>query len=415
MSFQPVVPFGGFAGWRFLERTMERQQDAFNESPAVQRDLDYFAEKIGDVKTADDLVGDYRLLKVALGAFGLQDDIGSKFFIKKVLSEGTTAEDAFATKLSDKSYERLAEAFSFLSADAAAARTDQTTFARDLSLEIEGDGYLPVRLDSGETGYTRNAALERGAGGRLVTSDGHAVRPEIVIDETIASVSVSARGAVYGAYQPGGPQFLLGEIELATFSDATALQEAPAEGLAGLLTGRPSGVFLETGDSGPAVLGSAGSLGFGKLVQTELAAAETAFDTGAVMAAYRTRSFELAVGEQDGDMRLALNLDRELQDLAARDLSDEAQWFGVMGSNPLREVFDTAFGMPDAFAALDLDRQLETYRERADSFFGDSSVAQFSDPDKREELVRLFLARSEANALGGGMTGAQTALTLLGG
>ncbi|TCM87052.1 DUF1217 domain-containing protein [Rhodovulum steppense] len=261
MSFQPILPIGGYAGWRFLERTMERQQEAFNKSTTVQREIDYFAEKIGKVTNADEIVSDYRLLKVALGAFGLQDDIGSKFFIRKVLSEGTSADDALANKLADKSYFKLAEAFGF-------------------------GGSGPPRTQ--EPGFAERIAK-----------------------------------------------------------------------------------------------------------------------------AYRERSFEVAVGQQNNDMRLALNIDRDLGGIAQDESSDRGKWFSVMGSGPLRQVFDTAFGLPTAFAALDLDRQLEVYRDKAKAMFGSSEAAQFTDPDKREKLIKMFLIRSEIASGGGNYSPGQTALTLL--
>ena len=49
----------------------------------------YFEDKIASVTTAEDLVADRRLLSVALGAFGLDGDINSKFFVQKVLRDGT--------------------------------------------------------------------------------------------------------------------------------------------------------------------------------------------------------------------------------------------------------------------------------------------------------------------------------------
>ena len=42
MSFQPVLPMSGFAGWSFLKRTMARQQVAQQAVPAQQRDEAYF-------------------------------------------------------------------------------------------------------------------------------------------------------------------------------------------------------------------------------------------------------------------------------------------------------------------------------------------------------------------------------------
>lgn len=111
--FQPVIPVDGLAGWRFLQRTYVAQSNAFVQSPPVQRDADYFVEKITSVRSAEELVSDRRLLTVALGAFGLQDDINNRYFIQKVLQEGTASDDTLANKLSDSRYRELAQAFGF--------------------------------------------------------------------------------------------------------------------------------------------------------------------------------------------------------------------------------------------------------------------------------------------------------------
>ena len=113
MTYQPVVPVGGYAGWVFLNRTMDTQQAAFNSSAAIQRDVDYFKENIGEISSAEALVNDRRLLSVALGAFGLDDDINNKYFIQKVLDDGTLDDDALANKLSDKRYFEFSKAFGF--------------------------------------------------------------------------------------------------------------------------------------------------------------------------------------------------------------------------------------------------------------------------------------------------------------
>ena len=74
---------------------------------------DNFREKIESIKTAEDLVADRELLSVALGAFGLDDDINNTFFIRKVLEDGTIDDDALANRLSDSRYADLSEAFGF--------------------------------------------------------------------------------------------------------------------------------------------------------------------------------------------------------------------------------------------------------------------------------------------------------------
>ncbi|MFS4437019.1 DUF1217 domain-containing protein [Paracoccaceae bacterium GXU_MW_L88] len=113
MSFVPAIPVSGLAGFKVLERNYDQQYTVFSKDPTLQREIAYFKDNISNVKNAADLVSDYRLMKVTLGAFGLSHDINSKYFIEKVLREGTTDENAFANKLTDRRYRRLAEAFGF--------------------------------------------------------------------------------------------------------------------------------------------------------------------------------------------------------------------------------------------------------------------------------------------------------------
>ncbi|MCX7565791.1 DUF1217 domain-containing protein [Sulfitobacter sp. F26169L] len=111
--FQPVIPINGLGGWRFLQDTYDSQFKAFTQSTQLQRDTEYFRENIGAIETAEQLVADRRLLNVALGAFGLQDDINSKFFIRKMLEEGTTSSDALANRFTDPRYKEMSQAFGF--------------------------------------------------------------------------------------------------------------------------------------------------------------------------------------------------------------------------------------------------------------------------------------------------------------
>lgn len=258
--FQPIVPYGGMAGWTFLQRTQEAQQAAFDKSPVIKRDAEYFAENIAKVTSAEELVGDYRLLKVALGAFGLDDDLPNKAFIQKVLEEGSLDPESFANRMVDKRYLALTEAFGF-----------------DL----------------------------------------------------------------------GTPNTVMSEF--------------------------PKGIL----DS------------------------------------YKTRQFEIAVGEQSTEMRLAMSLERDLSEIVTSSNSDNGKWYAVMGNEPLRQVFETALGLPSSLAVIDIDRQLEVFRDRAEAVFGDGEVSQFSDPEKVEDLNRLFLARSQINAGTTGMSSGNIALTLL--
>ncbi|TQF00836.1 MAG: DUF1217 domain-containing protein [Spiribacter salinus] len=156
MSFQPIIPGSGLAGWSFLQSTLARQFEAFEESAPVQRATDYFVENIGAVSSASDLVQDRRLLEVALGAFGLGEDINNKYFIEKVLSEGTIAEDALANKLTDSRYKEMAQAFAFDTL----SPTGQTSFAQEIIEKYERRSFEVAVGEQNET-FRLGLNLER--------------------------------------------------------------------------------------------------------------------------------------------------------------------------------------------------------------------------------------------------------------
>lgn len=129
MTYTPVLPLSGYAGWNLLNRTKAAQTAAFNKSPEIARDVDYFRANIGKVKTADQLVNDRRLLTVALGAFGLDADINNKAFIQKILAGGSLSSSSLANRLSNKQYQQLSSAFGF---DLKTPSTQLSTFAGDI-------------------------------------------------------------------------------------------------------------------------------------------------------------------------------------------------------------------------------------------------------------------------------------------
>jgi hypothetical protein len=256
----PILPLSGPAGWAMLKRTMAAHSAALNATPEMARDTDYFRANIGKVATADQLVNDRRLLKVALGAFGLEGDINNKAFIKRVLTDGTQSKTALANKLADKRYAQLSATFGF---DQKLPATQGTDFATK------------------------------------------------------------------------------------------------------------------------------------------------------VLAAYKARSFETAVGNQDDNLRLALNAQRELAPLAASTVSENTKWLSILGSAPLAQVFQKALGLPSGTSALNLDQQLGLYKTKAAAVFGSSGVSQFADPDKAETLVKRFLSRAQADQMINQSSSASVALTLL--
>ena len=243
MTFSPVVAGSGIVAWKLMTRTLDTQSTAFAKSPEVLRDTEYFESTIGSINTAEELVADRRLLRVALGAFGLQDDINNRAFIQKILEGGSIKDDALANKLTDDRYRELSKSFGF--GDFNTPRTKLSYFGAEITEK------------------------------------------------------------------------------------------------------------------------------------------------------FRRQQFEVAVGEQDDTMRLALNADRVLADMADSSASDDTLWFRIMGNPPLRQVMETALGLPSSFSQLDIDQQLDIFKDRAERNFGGRAVAQFADPEVREKVVQRFLLRAQ--------------------
>ena len=130
----------------------------------------------------------------------------------------------------------------------------------DLDIAIEGNGYLEVTLPSGQAAYTRDGGLKRSAEGLIVTSDGYAVAPEIVIPADARSLSINGAGEVYAYFVDTAEGQLLGQFTLSNFTNAKGLEAIG------------SNLFTETEASGPAIVGTPGEDGLGTLRQGYLEA-----------------------------------------------------------------------------------------------------------------------------------------------
>jgi hypothetical protein len=100
----------------------------------VASDTQYYDEHIGKIKTVDEFLSDTRLYTYALKAYGLEDQAGSKAFVRKVIESDLSDSASFANALSDSRYRSFAEAFSFNNATTVAA-TAQSTGQKEAMVE----------------------------------------------------------------------------------------------------------------------------------------------------------------------------------------------------------------------------------------------------------------------------------------
>ena len=135
------------------------------------------------------------------------------------------------------------------------AQGSLTQTGGDLDVALEGKGYLEVTLPSGLSAYTRDGALKRTGDGLIVTSDGYQVAPGITIPSDARSLTINAEGEVYAYFNDQVAPQLLGQFNLAGFTNEKGLE---AMG---------SNLFLETSASGSAQVGAPGQNGLATLRQ----------------------------------------------------------------------------------------------------------------------------------------------------
>lgn len=128
----------------------------------------------------------------------------------------------------------------------------------DLDVAIEGDGFFQIELPDGNLAYTRAGAFKRDGDGRVTTSDGYPLIPEITIPENARQITVSETGVVSAILGDDTESTELGTIDLVTFVNNAGL----------LSIGR--NLYRETEASGTPTIGTPGTDGYGTLLHQYL-------------------------------------------------------------------------------------------------------------------------------------------------
>jgi flagellar basal-body rod protein FlgG len=125
----------------------------------------------------------------------------------------------------------------------------------ELDIAIEGGGFFQIIQPNGETAYTRDGAFKMDRDGRMVTSDGFVMDPEITIPSDSISLSIGLDGTVSVMQAGSNTPTEIGTITLARFVNPAGLHSI----------GR--NLYLPTNASGDAIVGTAGEDGLGSLAQ----------------------------------------------------------------------------------------------------------------------------------------------------
>lgn len=215
-----------------------------------------------------------RTLKIAATGMSAQQ-MRVEVIANNLANMSTTGYNPRRAEFSDLHYQQVSRAGAISSADGAVLPTgvqlglgvrpssvtvniSQGSLSQtngDLDVAIEGGGYFEVTLPSGISAFTRDGGLKRSPDGLIVTADGHAVVPDIVIPNDARSISINADGEVYAYFSDRVEPEQLGQFTLAGFSNAKGLEAIG------------NNLFLETSASGAALVDAPGTDGLGILRQ----------------------------------------------------------------------------------------------------------------------------------------------------
>jgi len=95
--------------------------------------------------------------------------------------------------------------------------------SRDLDMMVRGDGFFIVQLPTGEVGYKRDGTFFKSAAGRIETTDGYPIQPEITVPQEVRKIEISEDGIVWGLVSET-ERSQLGQLQLATFVNKGGLK-----------------------------------------------------------------------------------------------------------------------------------------------------------------------------------------------
>jgi flagellar basal-body rod protein FlgG len=124
-----------------------------------------------------------------------------------------------------------------------------------LDMLIEGDGFFQITMPDGTIAYTRDGSFKRDSQGKVVTSDGYSLSPEITIPSTATAINISSDGTVSVTTSGSTTPQNIGQLTLAKFINPGGLESMGKN------------LFRPTAASGEAITNTPGLEGFGTIAQ----------------------------------------------------------------------------------------------------------------------------------------------------
>ena len=130
-----------YTNYQLISKDMQKSLDRKAAEPVVAREVEYYLANIENVKSVDEFLGNHRLYAFAMKAFGLEDMIYAKAFMRKALTEGVEDGSSFANRLQDERYKEFVSTFNF-------ARDGEATTTFERARQGTADKYIRQVLES---------------------------------------------------------------------------------------------------------------------------------------------------------------------------------------------------------------------------------------------------------------------------
>ena len=169
------------------------------------------------------------------------------------------------------------------------SRTD-----RALDLFIDGQGFFQIQRPDGSTAYTRDGKFQLSSTGRVLTSEGLPLVPNVTVPSNALSLSVSGDGVIAVQVPGSTSQTNLGTLQLANFVNPGGLE--------------PIGdnLYIETAASGAPTVGTPAINGIGSVEQGALETSNVNVVEELVLLIQTQRAYEMnakSVETVDGMMQ----------------------------------------------------------------------------------------------------------------
>ncbi len=160
-----------------------------------------------------------------------------------------------------------------------------------LDLAIQGSGFFQITMPDGTIAYTRAGDFKLDNNGRIVTTDGYPLSPEITIPQDTTSISVGNDGTISVLEAGQTTPTQLGQIQLAFFANPAGLKAIGQN------------LYQQTVSSGTPTLGTPGINGLGTINQgylemSNVSVVQEMVDMIAAQRAYETNAKVIQTSDQ---------------------------------------------------------------------------------------------------------------------